>query len=263
MVMPANETVVPAKTEVAQTTAVVPEQAQVPAPVAEAPAPPTYTASEVAKMVQEAADKAAEKAAAMAHEIGRRNLQSQQDRNRGETLRQQRINQNLAARLKGTPYEQEAAAATLEAKVQTYEEEDLQRVRTEQEQQARNEFYGIMTDALKGMGVDTNDKSIDWAYDATDAKTAQKRILASAATAQKTTLTAKLKADLKKEIRAEIEKELGINSISAETPSGGTIGNGIPRAKKSFEKWYLGLSDAEAKRREKEINEVIDSGLIR
>lgn len=270
MTMPNGDTTVPeAKTseQVASAQTTTPE-AQ---PASTEAAKVTIT-PELQKLIDEAVGKAAtaaaREAAALAKEVGRRELQSQQSRNRAEMARLEakaRAADKITEAVRGTEYEAAVVGADKDARLQTYEEREMQQAQLEQAQQARTEFYGIMEDAIKEVGIDWADKRLDRAEDATDAKTAQKRIWASVARIQKETTAAqeaRLKADFKA-LESKLRQELGIDSVDTSTPVGGTIGNGIPRSMAAFNKWYAALPDKEKMARQEEINAALDRGDIR
>jgi len=118
-----------------------------------------------------------------------------------------------------------------------------------QQQAFHNQFMQTLTDAVKEMGVDPNDKNLDRGEGAKSYWEIQKRVLSSAAKIQKanveTAQSAQLKA-LQEQIR-ELKGEA--NSVDTSNPAGGSslsdkdfiakFANGdIPMNKKNMDRYH-------------------------
>lgn len=212
------------------TTVVQPEQASSgAASQGQAPVPPVsepLTAEAVQKMIADATAKALTEA----KDLGRRELQSQQDKNRAEVDRLTRRAQ-LAEGTLGATREQ---AKTLAPEVATTMElaalraQEFQRAQIEQQdsQRQQQEAYGKtlqdgLVNHLKSLGIDEKDPRIDWAVDAQDYVTGRGRFDTSVAKIVKEE-NGKMQSGLEKrlaDIEASIKKtNVDVNSVPAGAP---------------------------------------------
>lgn len=188
----------------------------------------TLTKEEIAQMIAEATSKAV----AEAKELGRRELQSQQARNRNQmTEREQRYRQRL---LELDP----DAAKTLEA--DDIRTENLQYRQQEQARQVDNLFRQQMTELVTDAGLDPViiKDALDEASKAGTGEgywAAQRKVNKAVATALKTKETEAATKALEPERTRnkaledrvkELEKQLGIEANSVDTSGGGGGGTG-------------------------------------
>jgi len=171
--------------EPASTTEPVSPDAQTTEPVVTAPQP--LTEAKVAQMITEATAKAVKEA----KELGKRELQSAQDRNRVELTKASRRAQ-IAETVLGTARQGLDPEVAKELELAEYRAKEQGRVTVEQEEElARQQtefhekFQTNLNQFITNLGVDPKDERIDWAADAKDYLEAQQRILASAALIQK------------------------------------------------------------------------------
>ena len=221
------------------------EQASAPvattAPVETKPVEPaksvTLDEAKLQQMIVEAAEKAAIKAATEAKEIGKRELQSAQDRNKAELQKAQRRAQLAestlgAARKRVEQLDPEIAK---ELELVSYREKDKGLTVAEQEEsaiRAQQEFHQRFQDGLtqfiKTSGIDPTDKRIDWATDAPNYLEAQTRVLNSVSKIQQEnaqTIQAGLEKRLK-DMEAKLSKvNVEANSVSTATSQGVVAGS--------------------------------------
>lgn len=184
------EQVVPAKEQVPLAEPVSTEGEKPPEGEAQ---PQPLTAEQEAKVQQMVADATA-KAIAEAKEIGRKELQSQQDRNAAEAARVERRAKVAEGTLGGVRQRLQEldpdVAKDLELSELKAEREG--RATFDQEEAARQaqaafheQFFSGLNQFIVNAGVDPKDERIDWANDAPDYLTAQRRVLDSIAKIQK------------------------------------------------------------------------------
>lgn len=177
------------------------------------------------------ADAVAQQVAAI-RETGRRELQSQQDKNRAEAERYARQARGTQTVLDETfrqvqQLDPETAEklelARLRAERQSRTQQDQEEA-TRQEQTAfHQQFYNNMAQMVQSMGLDVNDPRIDWGQDAANYFEAQRRIADSAQKIQKTNYDASLGSiqkqlsDLQEKLKAA---NIEVNSVPAGTPPG-------------------------------------------
>ncbi len=234
------------------------EQVQ-PKPAETKPAEQPLTAEAIQKMIEEATTKAV----AAAKDIGRRELQSEQDRNRAEALRAQRRAQLAestlgAARIHLQGVDPEAAKelelAELRAKEQGRTVQEQEEAAAEQQKQFHQQFNSNLNQFITGLGVDPTDKRIDWAGDAPNYLVAQQRILESVSKIQKeniqtmqTGLEKRLK-DLEAKVgKVAEEANIEANSVSTTTSLGVVAGSDAEFVKK-FGNGELPMSKANVDR---------------
>lgn len=127
-------------------------------------------------------------------------------------------------------------------------------------------FHDDMTQFVTGIGINPSDQRIDWATDAPDLLTRQKRILDSVTKVQKENVKAQeLSIDKKfKEATERMRKELGGEDVnSVETLTGGVSVDGIPTDITRFRKWVADLPQAEYEKNASKINQMMREGKIK
>ena len=200
--------------------------------------PPAPTPEEI--LNQKIAE-AVSKAVALETEKARRELQSVKDKSIAEVSAAQRRAKLAESTLGAT----RAHIQTLDPEVGKEMElaelraKEAGRMTMEQEEQMAQyqatvvrQFHDNMTQFITGLGVDPADQRIDWAGDAPDLLTAQRRILDSVTKVQK----AKEKASTDEVDRKiadaikRVKKDLGAEEANSVTTqmSGGISGSGIP-----------------------------------
>jgi len=216
------------------------------------------TKAEVAELIAQAVDQA--------RELGKRELQSQQDRNRAELSRATRRAQ-IAENIVGSARTQlkdvdpdvakELELAELRAREQgrmtMEQEESLAR----QQAEFHQGFIDRQTKFLENLGIDPKDKRVDWASDAKDYLEAMERIQSSVATIQKETVSKANQefADRLKALEAKVKADdTEANSVETSTSSGVVAGSNADFVKK-FAAGEVPLTKANQSRYEKILNE--------
>ena len=223
--------------------------------------PPALTPEMEAKVQQMIADATA-KAVFEAKELGKRELQSQQDRNKTELARAQKRAQ-LAENVLGsarTHIQTLDPEIAKELELATYRAKEQGRTTMEQEENAAQQqaefhqnFIGRQTKFITDLGLDPKDKRIDWGSDAKDYLDAMERIQGSVAKLQKENvqaiqsgLEARLKV-LEAKVKAE---ETEANSVETSTSTGVVAGSDVDFMKK-FATGDIPMTKANLARREK------------
>ena len=195
--------------------------------------PQPLTEQKVADMIAEATAKAVREA----KELGKRELQSQQDRNKAELARLERRaqlseGQSSAAltHLRSTnpevakEFELAQLRAERDGRTTLEQEEGL----AKQQAEFHEKFHTNLNQFITNLGVDPKDKRIDWAEDSQDYLEAQQRILASAAVIQKEniqTIQSSLETRLKA-LEAKAREETNeANSVETTTSQGVVAGS--------------------------------------
>ena len=197
------------------------------------PAPAPLTKESVAQMIADATATAIEQA----KELGKRELQGAQDRNKAEIARAERRANIAEAALKGArthaqsidpEVAKELELAELRAREQgrtQYEQEELT---AESQEKFHVEFLARQQKFITDLGIDPKDKRIDWAGDAKDYLEAMERVQGSVAKIQKEnvkTLQDKLDARLKS-LEAKVNQaNTDANSVNTELPGGAPAGS--------------------------------------
>lgn len=209
-------------------------------------------------------------------EKSRREIQSAKDKATAEinaALRRARIAEATLGATKAQLQSLDPDVAK-EMELAELREKERQRIALEQEEQAAKyqstvvqTFYDNMNQFVIGLGVNPTDPRIDWAGDASDLLTMQRRILDSVTKIQKEEKKA-LESSIKDEIlKAEkrIKKELGaedVNSVSTQI-SGGISGEGIPTDRARFREWIDKLTVDEYAKVKPKIDEMLAKNLIK
>ncbi len=183
---------------------------------------PVALSPEQEQRVQQLIAEATAKAVEQAKELGKRELQSQQDRNRAEIARAQgraKLAESSLGAVK-THLQQIDPEAAKEMELAEYRTKEKERATIEQEEAVRayqmevvNRFHAQMSQFVTNLGIDPNDKRLDWAADAPDLLTAQQRILDSASKIQKENVQT-MQNSLEKRLK-EVESKIGQANIEA------------------------------------------------
>jgi hypothetical protein len=184
------------------------QEEQVQEPV-EAPQP--LTEERVQQLIAEATAKAVEEA----KQLGRRELQSQQERNKAERRRTDVLPRSVLDTLdEDTRKDVELA---------TYRTREAELNQQSQVEQQREQFMRTLKEELETLGIDPDDKGIDYALDAETYAEGRKRFTSSVAKIQQSARTASEKAaeDRFKELTANLRKELNLD-VTDTSVSGGT-----------------------------------------
>ena len=217
----------------------VPPTTEPPKPV-EPVAPQPLTEERIQQMIAAATAGAVDQA----KQLGRRELQSEQDRNKADLARMQRRARIGEETLGAVRFRVRETDPEMADKIELEELRIRERGRAtlEQEESAKtyqeeivNRFQTNMTQFITDLGIDPTDKRIDWATDAPDLLTAQQKILASTTKIQKEnqqTLQTGFDKRLK-ELEAKIGKvDVEANSVSTAASAGAVAGSDAEFIKK-------------------------------
>lgn len=223
--------------------------------------PTPLTSEQEAKVTQMIADATA-KAVADAKDVGKRELQSSQDRNRAEVARAQQ-----RARLaEGTLTASQAQLQSLDPEVA--KEMELAQLRAEkmgrltldqeaalaQQQQVQGTALSESLQAhLTALGIDPNDKRIDWATDSANYVQGRSRFdtsIAQIIKEDKQTMQDGLEKRLKDLEAKMTQAGIEVNSVSTATPTGVVAGSDAEFVKK-FGSGELPMDKANIDRYEK------------
>jgi len=158
--------------------------------VSEKETPQALTEERVQQLIAEATAKAV----AEAKEVGKRELQSAQDRNRAETQRLERRARVAESTLSATKTEfgnvdpevaKELELASYRAQDKSRREIEQSDAYNEQQVEVTRKFQENLIQHIVSLDIDPKDSRIDWAMDAPDLLTAQQRVLDSTAKIQK------------------------------------------------------------------------------
>jgi len=184
-------------------------------------------------------DEAVAKAIEQGKQLGRKELQSQQERNKAEAVRLQRIAESTKRRLEGTRNRIATENPELyqEFEIADLKAEKLERDQYEKEEQSRlqqeefhSQFVGSLNEHLEEQGIAKDNPKIDWGEGAAGYVEAQKRFLASVAKIVKEEKSSLVQAQKTLEARlVKLEKIAGgeadeneANSVDT-TTSGGAV----------------------------------------
>lgn len=254
--MPEDNENVP--TETASEEGVVSPEVETPAeekPEEPQPEEQPLTREEMKRLIAEESEKA--------RELGRREMQGIKDKEVAQALKRAKYAEDISANMEAGYREIDPQAAELARLrgLEKYHLGDQQRQQLEQQVAASKQvFYESMAQSITEMGVDTDDKRIDWAADAPDPATAQRRILSSVGKIQREEAKAekgRIEQQLK-DAEAKIRKDLGLDSVETAT-SAGVGGLPFQLTNEAIGK----LSYEEYKKYEKQIDEAQQKGLIK
>ena len=191
-------------------------------PEAETPQPQPLSEAQEARVAQLVAEQME-----AAKETGRREMQGKKDREVADAQRRARFAEDSLGRVRGKYSELDPEAR------QTLQNEDLQaevnfyRTREAQESQERQATAFTQTlnasllAHLEDLGIDSHDKRIDWANDATDFVQGQTRFNKSVAKIVKEDKS-KVHKDADEKLAKE-RKEQGLDSVDTSIPVGGGL----------------------------------------
>lgn len=227
-----------------------PVSPQEPVPATTEPAPVEVKPVEPEPLNEERIRQMIADAVGQGKEFGKRELQSRQDRNRADMLRAERrvrgseqILETMRSKIKELDPDaaKDMELAELRARAgeqQTLEREDASRQQAEVQAKAIHES---IIAHLKEIGIDPNDKRVDWADDAMDYITGRSRFDASVASilkADSQTKEAKWEQRLR-DIEAKIAgANVEANSVPTDT-SGGVAGTSDADFIKKFGNYEL------------------------
>lgn len=167
-------------------------------------------------------------------EQAKREIQSTKDKSKNEVenaLRRANIAETTLRSIRGKVQDpdlvKDIELETLRAQDYSRQIADTEDAARRAQEEFKSQFQGNLKTTLESMGVDTNDKRIDWAEDSPNYLDAQKRVLSSAAVIVKENQSKVSDAKLTeiisaktKEIEASVRKSLGLNSVDTTTPGG-------------------------------------------
>ena len=174
--------------------------------------------------VQQLIAEATQMAIDQAKDLGRRELQSQQDRNRAELLRAERRAQQAEARLNAydgsvVNLDDESKTAIEQARLRG-DNKYYQDLMKEEETRKQQETYANqLTQSLKeeatSLGIDPNDNRIDYALDESDYFKGRQRFTGSLSKIVKGNqdVASKQMQDAFKTMEANLRKELGLDVV--------------------------------------------------
>jgi len=209
---------------------------------------PSETQPLTAEAIQKMVEEATAKAVAQAKDIGRRELQSEQDRNKAALLKAQReagLAQNTLrttrARMQSIDPKlaEEMELAELRSKDFAYQQAEQEEALIKQQTEFHNQFQSGLTQFVTNLGLDPKDTRIDWAGDAPNYLAAQQRVLDSVAKIQKENMQT-MQSGLEKRLK-EIEAKVGkvstdanieANSVNTTTSQGVVAGSDAEFVKK-------------------------------
>lgn len=216
----------------------------------------------VRRLIAESTSDAVEKA----KDVGRRELQSQQDRNKAEAARLERRAKAAEAALKATQrtLEELDPDAASKAELARYKAQEQELSLTEQQEEAlktqqefHQQFQNNLTQFITSLGIDPKNEKIDWAEDAKNYLEAQQRVLKSVADIQSESLKEyknlekRLKEDEKK--KAE-ESKREANSVETTTSQGDVARMSDADFYKKFANGELPMNKTNKTRAEKILN---------
>ena len=201
-----------------------PEEVKVPAPL---------TREEVAQLLDERVEKASRHFQSIKdQEVAKVGRELAQERRRSDALETKlsEIDPDTARTLR------------LETKEKYY---------TELEAQQRQEAYAQQLNAnlvahLESLGIDKDDKRVDWAKDAADYLGGRSRFDASVAKILKENqkATEVKQASSFKEMEQKLRRDLGLDSVDTSVSGGGSV-EGIPTDPAKFREWIANISQEE------------------
>lgn len=216
----------------------------------------------VRRLIADSTSDAVEKA----KDVGRRELQSQQDKNKAEAARLERRAKAAEAALKATQrtLEELDPDAASKAELARYKAQEQELSLTEQQEEAlktqqefHQQFQNNLTQFITSLGIDPKNEKIDWAEDAKNYLEAQQRVLKSVADIQSESLKEyknlekRLKED-EKEKAEESKREA--NSVETTTSQGDVARMSDADFYKKFANGELPMNKTNKTRAEKILN---------
>jgi hypothetical protein len=198
--------------------------------------PTTGTTSEVAQtqpLTQEQVSKMVSDEIAKATETAKREIQSIKDKARAEVESQARKAQLAEATLNQVrgklkdadpAFAEQLEVEELRTRDRHYRSMEQEQVAYQQQAQFDQQFKQNLSQFVTGMGVDPNDKRVDWGDDASNYLDKQNRILASVAKIQQEESQKALEMTSKefKALEKKLRKDLGLDSVDTSNPAGGS-----------------------------------------
>jgi len=166
-------------------------------------------------------------ARAKAEELARR-FQSEKDRTESRLKAMERQLQEVMPQL-DEDSRQTLETADVRRKLSYYEEQERQRETERQQEEFLTHFTNSLREAASDMGIDANDKRLDWGEGASNLLEARRRFDKSVATIIKDD-RAKMEADIAKKVEGRLREKFGDVEIDTGGPSG--------KADKEFLKAY-------------------------
>jgi hypothetical protein len=203
-------------------------------------------------------------------EVSKREIQSIKDRSIAEVERARKVAEDNYANAMRTvagddpELQTKAQLAAYQAQARINQQRQYEDMSHRQQSEFDRNFKDANTQFVTDIGLDLNDKRIDWGDGEGNYLERMKRIQKSVAVIAKEerkTIEEKAQKTIKEEL-AKLKKEFGIDSVDTSTPSN-TIHEGIPTNRTAFEKWVAKLPDAEYKKLEPKISQMMDAGLIK
>jgi len=210
-----------------------------------------------------------ERAIGEGKELGRREMQSIKDAEVAKVQREAKFAQTNLARMRQrfTELDPDSKALLesedLRSEVDFFKQKDAEEASRRKQEEQGKALQDSLKAHLEDLGIEPNDKRVDWADDATDYVSGRRRFDASITKILRDKEKS-VRDELKETVKAEVlkaRKELGLDSEDLSTPSG--IGSSVPTDMAKFRTWVDALSKEEYKKREKEIDELMRKGLIK
>jgi len=195
----------------------------------------------------------------------KREIQSVKDKARAEIEAAQvraRLAEETLAGIEGLDPDA-TEVAKLRARDKHYQAREAQAYQRQQMDVFAKNFRANMNQFITEMGIDPNDKGIDWGDDARDYLTKQQRILASVGKLQKEsaeTLKQRVKQEAEDRVAKE-RREAGIDSVDTSASMG--AGKSIPTDKEALGKWVANLSTEEYEKLKPNIDKMMAEGKIK
>jgi len=203
-------------------------------------------------------------------EQGRREMQGRKDREVVDAQRRAKYFEDTLSRMRGTydnlepEVRQTLENEELKGKVGYFEGREAENTRRQQLESQARALNESLIGHLNDLDIDASDKRVDWANDEADYAKGLARFNKSVSKILKENI-----ANAKKQFEAEAKeklaqerKEQGIDEVPTDIAVGATR-KGIPTNKDAFRKWVAGLTDAEYKAKEPEINRMLSEGIIK
>lgn len=220
------------------------------------PAPqPSPEEQKIAELVNKKVTEEIAKVLTAETEKAKREIQSVKDKGRAEVEAAQRRARFAETTLEATKRKVNELDPSIGAEIELarYRAEDearRQQELSESAQRQQAEFHEQFTSSLRetivDMGIDPEDKRIDWATDSPNYLDAHKRVMKSAAKIKRESEIA-LQESVKKQLKEsedKIRRDLGVNSVDTSGGTGVSI-DGIPTDLAKFRTWIAGIPQTE------------------
>jgi len=224
-------------------------------PPVEPPKPQPFTAEQEAKLQQLLAD-AVSRAKEQGKDLGKREMQGIKDKEVAEAQRRARLAEAKASAFEsgfeGLDEDSRQKAELAYYKKQAKTSQDIaqeEEAKRKQDEQAKV-YFEQLDNSLKGhlteLGIDPNDKEVDWAKDAPDYLDGRKRFDASVAKIiKRKEKEAETKLESKwKDMELKLRKDLGLDSVDMTAGSAPTS-DGIPTDSAKLREWIEAMPTGE------------------